>query len=441
MEKHVRPEDGDRKRLSSSAVWRRIRQIFTRNVVTKVICVVFALLLWAYVLTDQKPMRSISVSNVPVSLDGEADLIAKGLCIRGDRSALIKTVTATVRCQITNASYLNARTVSAGVNLRSISEARTYTLPVTLSVSSALGVAQSVNPSNVELEIDTLMTKSVPVTVRYVGQVQAGYWADMSNVTVPARVEISGPRKDITRVVSGSVEVALSDQTDTIYRTYDVKLRDSAGDEVNNDIIVGQLPTATVRVPIYAAKTVPVDVEGSLIGTDNLAANHVLYSAVATPSEVRIIGTRSAVDEVESIRLEPVNVSGFSEPYSASSEPVLPDGIRIPDLDDVLLTIDVRESVFSQEFAQVPVAVEGLPKGYAAELDSPTADLVIEGRYSLASIVKRGDVRLSVDVTGLEVGTHELPVTYFIRDEETTIELTAILSPETVRVTITAPQG
>ena len=441
MEKHVRPEDGDRKRLSSSAVWRRIRQIFTRNVVTKVICVVFALLLWAYVLTDQKPMRSISVSNVPVSLDGEADLIAKGLCIRGDRSALIKTVTATVRCQITNASYLNARTVSAGVNLRSISEARTYTLPVTLSVSSALGVAQSVNPSNVELEIDTLMTKSVPVTVRYVGQVQAGYWADMSNVTVPARVEISGPRKDITRVVSGSVEVALSDQTDTIYRTYDVKLRDSAGDEVNNDIIVGQLPTATVRVPIYAAKTVPVDVEGSLIGTDNLAANHVLYSAVATPSEVRIIGTRSAVDEVESIRLEPVNVSGFSEPYSASSEPVLPDGIRIPDLDDVLLTIDVRESVFSQEFAQVPVAVEGLPKGYAAELDSPTADLVIEGRYSLASIVKRGDVRLLVDVTGLEVGTHELPVTYFIRDEETTIELTAILSPETVRVTITAPQG
>ena len=441
MEKHVRPEDGDRKRLSSSAVWRRIRQIFTRNVVTKVICVVFALLLWAYVLTDQKPMRSISVSNVPVSLDGEADLIAKGLCIRGDRSALIKTVTATVRCQITNASYLNARTVSAGVNLRSISEARTYTLPVTLSVSSALGVAQSVNPSNVELEIDTLMTKSVPVTVRYVGQVQAGYWADMSNVTVPARVEISGPRKDITRVVSGSVEVALSDQTDTIYRTYDVKLRDSAGDEVNNDIIVGQLPTATVRVPIYAAKTVPVDVEGSLIGADNLAANHVLYSAVATPSEVRIIGTRAAVDEVESIRLEPVNVSGFSEPYSASSEPVLPDGIRIPDLDDVLLTIDVRESVFSQEFAQVPVAVEGLPKGYAAELDSPTADLVIEGRYSLASIVKRGDVRLSVDVTGLEVGTHELPVTYFIRDEETTIELIAILSPETVRVTITAPQG
>ena len=441
MEKHVRPEDGDRKRLSSSAVWRRIRQIFTRNVVTKVICVVFALLLWAYVLTDQKPMRSISVSNVPVSLDGEADLIAKGLCIRGDRSALIKTVTATVRCQITNASYLNARTVSAGVNLRSISEARTYTLPVTLSVSSALGVAQSVNPSNVELEIDTLMTKSVPVTVRYVGQVQAGYWADMSNVTVPARVEISGPRKDITRVVSGSVEVALSDQTDTIYRTYDLKLRDSAGDEVNNDIIVGQLPTATVRVPIYAAKTVTVDVEGSLIGADNLAANHVLYSAVATPSEVRIIGTRAAVDEVESIRLEPVNVSGFSEPYSASSEPVLPDGIRIPDLDDVLLTIDVRESVFSQEFAQVPVAVEGLPKGYAAELDSPTADLVIEGRYSLASIVKRGDVRLSVDVTGLEVGTHELPVTYFIRDEETTIELTAILSPETVRVTITAPQG
>ena len=112
MEKHVLPEDGDRKRLSRSAMWKRIRQIFTRNVVTKVICVVFALLLWAYVLTDQKPMRSISVSNVPVSFDGEADLIAKGLCIRGDRSALIKTVTATVRVPI-----YAAKTVPVG-NIR-----------------------------------------------------------------------------------------------------------------------------------------------------------------------------------------------------------------------------------------------------------------------------------------------------------------------------------
>ena len=43
----------------------------------KVIAFIFAMLLWGYVLTDQKPVREKDVGNVSTSFDGEAELIAQ----------------------------------------------------------------------------------------------------------------------------------------------------------------------------------------------------------------------------------------------------------------------------------------------------------------------------------------------------------------------------
>ena len=52
----------------------------------KVIALVFAVLLWGYVLTDQKPVRTKIIPEVTTSFEGEAELIAQGFCVRGDRS-------------------------------------------------------------------------------------------------------------------------------------------------------------------------------------------------------------------------------------------------------------------------------------------------------------------------------------------------------------------
>ena len=53
-----------------------LRSFFTRNLAVKIIALVFAMLLWGYVLTDQKPTRAKVVPNVTTSFDGEAELLA-----------------------------------------------------------------------------------------------------------------------------------------------------------------------------------------------------------------------------------------------------------------------------------------------------------------------------------------------------------------------------
>ena len=284
-------------------VWAALKGFCTKNAAIKVVALLFAILLWGYVLTDQNPSRTKTVANVPTSFEGEAELLAQGLCVRGDRAAILSDVTVQVRTQIAYYASLTANQISATISLRNISEARTYELPVNATVSGGYGVVQSVTPGTVSVEIDTRLTKTIPVTTVYTGTLPDGYWADMSASSVTTRVDVEGPKTDIERIKRAECVVDLSDCTSTIYSTYDIILYDENDEVISPDILIGTVPTSTVRIPIYPVKTVPVNVKGSLEGLDNLAANHELFSATATPQTVRLVGQQSVLDEIDSLSL------------------------------------------------------------------------------------------------------------------------------------------
>lgn len=414
-----------------------IKNVFTRNIAIKVVAFVFAMLLWGYVLTDQKPYRMKTVPEVATSFDGEAELLSQGFCVRGDRAEILQKVSVQVRAQITNLSSLSADTVYASISLRNISEARTYDLPVTASVQSGLGVVQQVTPNKVTVEIDSLVTKTIPVTTSFVGEMPEGYYADMDALTTTTRLDVSGAKTDISQIVRAECAVDLTDRTSTIYSTFGVVFFDRDGEKLSSDIVVGTIPTSTVRLPIYPMRYVPVDVMGALVGADNLAANHELVSAVATPASVRIIGDVSVIDAVENIALEPIPVNGMSAPTTVEADIVAPEGVRVLDTAPISVLVEVRETQSTQTFEQLPIIVEGLGVGYEAALSTETVDLTIEGRISIASRVKRSNITILVDVTGLAPGVYTLPVDPFVRDEDSTLELSTKLSVDTVQVTIT----
>lgn len=425
-----------RREKRRTALLASIKSFFTKNIAIKVMACIFAMLLWGYVLTDQKPLRTKVVADVSTSFDGEADLINQGLCVRGDRAQILTDVSVAVRAQITNYESLTPRTVNATISLRNISEPREYELPITATVSSALGTVQQVTPSAVTVEIDSLVTQTVPVTTSFSGELPEGCWADMDALTTTTRLDITGPRTDISKVARAECVVDLTDRTTTIYSTFDVILYDHEGGIVPSDIVVGTIPTSTVRLPIYPMRNVPVDVEGSLVGADNLAANHELGSAVATPSTVRIVGDSSLLSAIDSVELEPIAINGLSASQTVESEVVIPEGVRLLDTDPVSVLVEVRERTDSQLFEGIPITVLGLAGNATATLDINTADLTIAGRTSIVSMIKRGDIQVSVDVTGLEPGTYTQPLKPFVRDEATTVELEETLSVETVTVTV-----
>ncbi len=427
-------------KIDKKKIAQGFKSFFTKNFALKVIAFVFAMLLWGYVLTDQKPVREKDVGSVSTSFDGEAELIAQGFCIRGDRCEILPDVSVKVRTQITNYAYVTPSTVLASVSLRNISEAREYDLPIQASVTSSLGVVQSITPATVHVEIDALVTKTIPITTTFTGELPDGYWADMDALSTTSRIDITGPKTDISTITHGECVVDLSGKTSTIYSTFDVTFYDKNNKVVSSDIIIGTLPTSTVRLPIYPMKHVPIDVESSLVGADNLAANHEIIKAVATPAAVRLVGDQAALDKIDTVSLEPIGINGLDTTMTVSGQLIVPEGVRLLDSETVSILLEVREMVILQTFEQLEIQVHGKQGRANVTLSIPAADLTVEGRYSLVSMLSRSDVQLFVDVTGLTPGVYKLPVSVLVRDADATIELTTTISITDVTVTIDQPK-
>lgn len=416
-----------------------LKRFFVTNIPLKILALVFAMLLWGYVLTDQKPLRTKIIPDVTLSFDGEAELLAQGFCVRGNREEILQTVAVAVRAQITNYAYLTHNTVSATVSLKNISEAREYTLPVQATVSSSFGTVQSITPATVTVEIDLKRTKTIPVTTKFSGELPNGYWADMDAITTTARIDITGPMTDIAKVARAECVVDLTDRTSTIYSTFDVVLYDADNNVIPSDILIDTLPSSTVRLPIFPVKVVPIDVMGSLIGHDNLAANHELISAVSTPPTVRLVGEAAILDSISSLQLQPITVNGLNELTTVDSTIIVPEDVRMLEDPEVTVVLDIRERVESAKFEHLDIEVVNLSPLYVARLSEDMVDLTIEGRYSLVSMIKRGDISIQADLDGLGPGTHTIQLFVHVRDEDVTVELKTLLSVAEITVIISSP--
>lgn len=136
------------------------------------------------------------------------------------------------------------------------------------------------------------------------------------------------------------------------------------------------------------------------------APGHEVAEVVSAPSEVRVAGPKSRVQEVESAFTEPVSVEGaeatvVDEVNIGLEDPVL----RIQGGPRVRVTASVREVHEKRSFEALRVAVHG---GSAA-LQPARVRVVLEGPVSSLKDVSPGDVRPYVELSQL-AGSRSLPV-------------------------------
>ncbi len=415
------------------AIKKWIKDFFTKSIALKIVSLVFAMLLWGYVLMTQDPIRVKTIQNVQVTIEGEADLLARKLIINSSKK--LEDVVVTVRTQLTQYADLGADDVTAAISLSGITEKGEYELSVTAKTST--GTIATVSPSKVKIAVDDLVTRRIPVEVVLAGDMPEGYWADTLSVG-RTEIDIEGAAENIAGVVKAAAEIDVSNLTQSINRSVLLDLYDENGDIVSSDILLGTLPTVSVRLDVYNMKEVPIDTASALLGADNLSANYELMSAeiVEGPKTVRIVGDADVLAGIDSIALEPINVAGAKESIQQIFALVVPDGVRLLDQDTVELYIDIREKNASATFSELAIDVRGLGRKLKAAMNVNTADVVISGRYSLIALLERKDVVLYIDLTGYTTGAYQVPVYIELPTDEMTKELTKTLTVETVSVVI-----
>ena len=334
-----------------------LKGFFTKNLALKIVSLLFAMLIWGYVMVEVNPKRVKTITDVPISFSGESSLHDRGLAVRGDRDDILRNVTVRVKVQLTDYTGLDASDISASVSLRPVNKADTYKLKI--DATSSLGTVENVSPSEITIEVDELATMLVPIDVEYSGELPEGYWKSEPTLASQS-IKVSGPRDDVSTISKAICTINLEDRTTSYNEAILLKYVDKNGDEIDTALFLDTLPSVVVKMDVLRIVELPINAAEAVLGADALPANYEVYDVVATPPTVRVVGSESALSGLTGIQIENIDVSGSSSSVQQNIEITAPEGTTLLDDPNITVYVGIREKQDSVQFKGVPQGCIGI---------------------------------------------------------------------------------
>lgn len=409
----------ERKNKVFAIILRGVKNFFTKNIMIKVVSLIFAMILWGYVLTNVNPSRTKIISDVPVVTTGVSDFNARNLVVRGDLSSILGSVDVRLTTDITHYFDVTSENISATVNLGTVTEAGVVSLPVV--AESSIGNVVSTDPSYINVEIDVLDTKRIPIDVVYEGELPEGYWHS-TPVLGREDIEISGPKTDVQNVVKAICVIPLSDQTESYNQTFDLQLLDDEGNVISSDIFKSSVThSVTVSMDILPTKTVDISLDGAIMGESMIPDTYEITNTTIEPNSITVAAPQDVLDNINELYLESIDVSGRTKSFSEFAQIKLPTGVTSVDgINVVTFNIDIHEKNATLDLTEIPGGEVDIRNKnerlnytlFAATLENAGVKALIEAPLSLIATIENEEmgINLYVDVAEFESATSRTTV-------------------------------
>ncbi|MBI3738815.1 MAG: hypothetical protein HY258_07195 [Chloroflexi bacterium] len=264
----------------------------------------------------------------------------------------------------------------------------------------------TVSPTSVPLTLEPLVTRTLDVDLSLLGQPATGYQAGDA-VLEPKQVVIAGPESVISQVAHLRVTVRLDGIRDSVDQSLPIEALDQ-----NNEPVTGisiHPDSAHVTLPVsqlggFRDMAVKVIVRGQVASGYRLD-NISVFPPVITvySSDPTVVNALPGVVETQ-----PLDLQGANDNLTTRLPLNLPAGVSIVGEQTVLIQAGVSAIESSLTLSGEKVAVIGLPAGMTAQISPATVDVILSGPIPLLDTLTRQDVRVTVDVTGLNAGTYQL---------------------------------
>jgi YbbR domain-containing protein len=183
----------------------RIPKIIRRDFLRKFVAVFFAVLIWYAVDTQLHSFQTFH--DIPVQLRYEPDKVVL------ERRSI--TATVTLRGARRRLQEIQSNDISVRAQVPPVPPG-VFSYDVHLSpsdVKSPPGTrVADIEPENVRIQVDRIVTREVPVRVRERGELSFGYKVARKNV-VPSRIDIVGPSKIVEEIDEVVSEEVIFDET------------------------------------------------------------------------------------------------------------------------------------------------------------------------------------------------------------------------------------
>lgn len=286
-------------------------------------------------------------------------------------------------------------------------------------------------PEEVTVQIERIVSREIPVRVELRGEAARGYVLDEPFVD-PAVITVTGSASRVESLVEARVTVFLDNpQQDSVVTRRPI-FYDRQGNIAGVNNLELSAEEVVVTVPVaqlagYAAKPIIVDWQGEP------AAGYRLLDVRVEPDSVLLTGNPARLDALSRVRTEPVDITGLRESVTLSVALDLPQGLELDDLQPIIVEIEIEPILTSSVISQRP-EIRALGDGLTVTLDVDEVRVFLFGPLDRLDSLVEDDVRVTLDLLNLDVGTHTLEPDADVSVSE--VEIRSIQPPQvTVEIT------
>jgi YbbR domain-containing protein len=173
-------------------------------------------------------------------------------------------------------------------------------------------------------------------------------------------------------------------------------------------------------------KTVPVvpDVRGTV------AFGYQVVGIMVDPQSTTVAGDPRALADLSYLQTSPVDVSGAVGDVAVSAEPALPVGVALARSQTLFVRVLVSP-VESSKTLEIAPQVKGAGD-HPVTVDPGAVQVTVSGPMPVLTKLRPQDVTVTVDATGLIVGTHNIKPTVIV---PSLLKLVSV-APSDVSVTV-----
>ncbi|HEX4897551.1 MAG TPA: CdaR family protein [Candidatus Limnocylindrales bacterium] len=284
-------------------------------------------------------------------------------------------------------------------------------------------------PRQIVVELDTVISRTVPVRA-VIGPVPSGL--DVGDPVVEDDVvTVTGGASAVERVAEVQARISIEASGIDVNRLVDLLPVDLAGEPVSP---VDVEPTSTrVRLPIFndrQTKTLPI----RPVVAGSPAAGFEVASVTVDPLVVAVEGDIDDLVALEVADTSPITITGSTSDVVATATLELPDGVQALGEETITVTVSLRPVTASRTFDAGLILIGALADRQY-ELSTERVLVTIGGSIADLDRLSGSDLVLTLDVTGLEAGSHQVSVSANLQTGLTLIGA----SPNPIIVTISPP--
>jgi len=404
---------------------------FVTNLRTFLWAFMLALAVWVAAVTAADPDKVRTLATpIQVEVVGQGS----GLVISTDFPHQVE-VTLRAPASVWKRIDADPASVSASLDLSGLSSGQ-HSVNIQIRINQRPVRIVSASPSTVNLTLEPLATRTLTIGLSVTGQPAVGYQAGTADLQ-PLKVVVAGAESQVQKVARARVSISLEGIREGIDQSMPIEILDQNGQALQGLSVSPQ--SVKISLPVsqqggYRDLAVKVVVHGQVASGYRLA-NISVFPPVVTvySSDPQVVAALPGVVETTGLDLQ-----NASDNITTRLDLNLPAGVSVVGEQTVLIQAGISPIESSLTLSNEIVQVVGLPAGLTVQVLLATVDVIVSGPLPLLDTLTRQDIRVTVDLTGLTVGTHQLTPKVEILIGDVIVE--SIL-PGTIEVTLSYATG